>query len=315
MQFLTSSLLSGPQTISSQISHKNFMRYKMNTRDEIEYPEFPTPLYGLIDEYWGDQSGKRLTYLSSNPIPDLPLDILRLIGQYQLPSTEKDLVVLFSLDPTGKILPSVFKTKDPERIEALIKIISLSESSLTHMYYKLNYALEYNYYPVVIRLYYKIKELGIIPQTTLDKIIKIVQREGDYRAAINTNSINKAPVDSILRWLREAIDNKNEKSADFIFSSGRPELSVGHLLEMFRDYIERDDLEGSHYILNLILNGINYSSREETKELRNIAVELRKKGWNDLATKIEKFSEEQKKRIERRDEEEKRIETEEEDDN
>ena len=241
-----------------------------------KYPETPKD-YLSMKEYLENE--KTLSYLQSEPIPDLPRDILRLIGEYQAPATKEDLLILHSLDPSNKALEMFLGTKDPKRLAALIKIISLPEVSTGHMYHKLKYALEYKYHPVVHHLYYKIKEEGAIQSTTMSEILKSAIDGKDYDLAkkIDLESYPNL-LEPLFGFALEMRDLPRAK--ELIYSFERWQLARKLL-----DLIVADDYEAFDYIM--VPERLYYTIDVEDKE--EILSQLRRKGWNKSADRLEQF--------------------------
>ena len=131
-----------------------------------------------ITEDYSNHPRGTLSILGTELLPDIPLKLKEIISNYRPPTTQEDLIILHSLDPSGKLLSTAFGTDDPEMIKILQKIIALPETSLTHLYHKLKYALEYNYYPLAIDLYRKISQEGRVPRSTVFKILDLAQKQG-----------------------------------------------------------------------------------------------------------------------------------------
>ena len=151
-------------------------------------PDLPKKIYHVIDEYY-TENGRPLTYLQSEPIPELPLDILRIIGEYVPPVTKEDLFVLFSLDPTGKVLEKIFKTTDKNRIAQFLEVISMPESTEDEINDKLDAVKEY--YPVIYHLYQKLKDSGKLDDSAAHLIFREALRIKDFKTALEITEKNK----------------------------------------------------------------------------------------------------------------------------
>ena len=225
-----------------------------------KFPDLPKVLYNIIDEYYTEK-GRPLTYLQSEPIPKLPRDVLRIISEYAPPIIKEDLYVLYSLDPSGKVLEKIFKTTDKDIIDYILETISMPESTEDEMFLKFHRALLLDYYPVTYYLYQKLKNTGELQRGTLNSIFRMAVKERDYQTALEITKEDKSL----------AVDPYNPYDA-------------------LTGYFEDDNHEAVEFVINNYYKAYESEGRRRGIKFNDFLLnESIKKRWFDLASKVIKL--------------------------
>ena len=212
-------------------------------------PVFPSGIEKLIDEYYSNEGGP-LTYRREPFIPDFPKDLLKIIGEYQAPTTVGDLIVLHTFDPSGKVLPKIFNT-EPQYVQEIIDIIGLPESTMEEVIDKLNLSIEVNYYPLTHRLYQKLRDNFEDDPLRLSKSYKV-----------------GGAFESVFYHSLEAKDYDTAREIASILGGRIPDVE-----DLILNAISRGDQEETYFLLNYTTGNENYE---------RIVSRIIQKGWFDF---------------------------------
>ena len=130
---------------------------------KYDLPDLPKELYNIIDEY-NNPTDRTLFYLLNNPFSKFDLKdtkSLELMGEYLgYPTTSRDLIILYSMDPTNNLLLRVLSPYS--LTQNLIDTINVPELTDKEIAYKLSQAIKIRYYPIIRNLVLNFSHLTLI---------------------------------------------------------------------------------------------------------------------------------------------------------
>ena len=171
---------------TSNIEHRT-LKIFLFLKEIFYLPELPNELFSIVESYTPLPKGT-FRQLNRETLPELPLDLRRIISSYTPPVTQEDLVVLYSLDPSGKSFYWVFQTKDLQRISDIIRLIELPESDEDSFREKLRISLLLDYYPVIRHLFYRSLEMKIpLGNDLADNITRRAINAKDLQTALDVS--------------------------------------------------------------------------------------------------------------------------------
>lgn len=264
--------------------------------------QLPRDLQNVITDYAELPHGILSTLSTlggSRVLPELPLELKQLIASYQKPATKEDLLALYTLGPPEQILKFAFATKDPDRVEAIQRIIFLPETTMKDIQLKLGRALEWEYLPVVLESYKKLPRIYTPNSDTTANILNLALKQKDYEVLKGIISLGGGNAQMALRKITEsALKERNYETISILASylesyfdtflknlvSNRDSDSVAY-------FANRDPLG---YIGFVASNLDDLIERREYSLVKNLVSHIRPGPWvpPEISEKVLKMTEE-----------------------